>query len=65
MCESAVYLVKGSKRALIMDEAARVLTSGSVVTCINAIGERTRVEDAEIAEADLMRHEIVLRMRQS
>ncbi len=65
MCESTIYLVTGSKKTLVMEEAARVVADGSTITCINAFGERKMVEDAEIAEANLPRHEIVLRKRKS
>lgn len=64
MCESTIYLVKGSEKTLIMAEAARVHSDGSTITCINAFGERKMVEDAEIADANLARHEIILRKRQ-
>ena len=64
MCESAIYLVEGSEKTLIMAEAARVFADGSTITCANAFGERNVVEDAEIAEANLVRHEIILRKRQ-
>ncbi len=65
MCESTIYLVKGSKRTLVMEEVARVVAEGSAITCINTFGERKVVEGAEIAEANLPRHEIVLRTRKS
>lgn len=64
MCESTIYLLKGSEKTFVMAEAARVLGEGSKVTCINAVGERTMVDDAEIVEANLTRHEIILRSRE-
>jgi len=64
MCESTIYLLKGSDKTVVMAEAARVFGEGSKVTCINAIGERTIVDDAEIVEANLTRHEILLRRRE-
>lgn len=65
MCESAIYLVEGSEKTLVMAEAARVIADPSAITCINAYGERKMVEDAVIAEADLTRHEIIVRKRPS
>ncbi len=63
MCESTVYLVHGVQKTLVMAEVDVVLTDGADITCINTIGERKRVDDAEIAEANLARHEIFLRPR--
>lgn len=64
MCESAVYLVKGSERTLVMQEAAKVLVTTDGVVCIDTLGERRTVPGAELAEADLMKHEITLRPRE-
>lgn len=63
MCESAVYLVKGSEKNLVMAEAAKVLISGSSVTCIDVLGERKVVDGAELVEANLVKHEIILRKK--
>lgn len=63
MCESAVYLVKGSEKNLVMAEAAKVLINGSSVTCIDTLGERKVVDDAELVEANLVKHEIILRKK--
>ncbi len=63
MCESTVYLIQGAEKTLVMAEVDVVLTAGSAITCINAIGERKKVDNAEIAEANLARHEIILRQR--
>lgn len=65
MCESSIYLVTDSEKSLVMEEAARLFSDGSAITCINAFGERKVVEDADIAEANLVRHEIILRKRLS
>ena len=65
MCESTVYLLEGGKRSKVMDEAAKVAVVGANVTVTSLSGERKTVENAELAEADLMRHEIVLRPRKS
>jgi len=63
MCESRIYLVEGSARTTVMEEASIVRAEGSAVICINAVGERRTVRDAEIVGADLPRHEITLRRR--
>lgn len=65
MCESAVYLVKGSEKLLVMDEAARVLVSGNDITCIDTLGDMKTIKDVELAEANLVRHEIILRPRKA
>ena len=61
MCESAVYLMKGSDRVMVMQEAARVLEIGRDVVCIDLMGERTTVPGARIAEANLSKHEILVK----
>lgn len=61
MCESAVYLVVGDSKNLVMAEAAKVLVSGSCVTCIDTLGDRKVVDGAELFEANLVKHEILLR----
>lgn len=63
MCESSVYLVEGSEKSLVMAEVARVLADGSTITCVDILGERRSFEGAEIAETDLVRHEVILRKR--
>ena len=65
MCESSVYLVEGSEKTLVMAEVARVVADGFTITCVNVLGERKAIQGAEIAETDLVRHEIVLRKRRS
>jgi len=63
VCESAVYLLKGSEKILVMQEAARVLVSGDSVTCIDGSGERHVVADVRLTEANLLSHEIILKPR--
>ncbi len=63
MCESSVYVLKGSEKSLVMAEAARVLVSGDEVTCVGIAGDRKTVKGVELAEANLMRHEIILKPR--
>lgn len=65
MCESAVYLLNGEARTTIMREAARVLITDEGVVCVDTLGERRLVEGAEMHEANLVRHEILLKRRQS
>ena len=63
MCESTVFLLDGEERTMIMPEAARVLITDDGVVCIDTLGERRLVEDAELHEANLIKHEILLRRR--
>jgi predicted RNA-binding protein len=65
MCESAVYLVKGSERTLVMPEVARLVVHDRGITCIDTLGDRKEVPGARISEANLVKHEIVLRPVQS
>lgn len=65
MCESAVYLLSGEERTMIMREAARVIITDEGVVCVDTLGGRKLVEDAELHEANLIRHEILLKRRQS
>jgi predicted RNA-binding protein len=65
MCESAVYLLEGEERTLIMPEAARILITDEGVVCVDMLGERKTVENAELHEANLIKHEIILKRRQS
>ncbi len=61
MCESAVYLVNGEERSLVMREAAKVLIVPEGVVCVDTLGERRLVEGAVLHEANLVKHEILLR----
>ena len=63
MCESTVYLLKGSEKVLIMSEVARIIVNGDSVTCIDVLGERRVVTDARLTEANLLNHEIILKPR--
>lgn len=63
MCESSVYILKGVEKKMIMPEAAKVVSSSDSVICIAVSGERETLQGAWIAEADLMRHEILLKSR--
>lgn len=46
-----------------MAEAARLIVSSEGVTCYDTIGVKKTVPDAEVAEANLVKHEILLRPR--
>lgn len=61
MCESSVYLLKGSEKIMVMEEAARILVSGRDVVCIDPIGERKTLHGARIADANLVKHEILVK----
>jgi predicted RNA-binding protein len=63
MCESAVYLMKGSERVLIMSEAARIIVNNDSITCIDMLGERKEVPQVKIVDANLVKHEIILKPR--
>jgi predicted RNA-binding protein len=52
-------------RTLVMPEAARILVTGEGVVCFDIAGGRKTVEGAVLAEADLMRHQIILMPKQS
>ena len=65
MCESAVYLMDDEERTMIMPEAARVIITDEGVVCVDTLGERRLVENAELHEANLIKHEIILKRRRS
>ncbi|UCE45070.1 MAG: CooT family nickel-binding protein [Methanobacteriota archaeon] len=65
MCESTVFLLDGEERTMIMPEAARVLITEEGVVCVDTLGERRVVEGAELHEANLIKHEILLRRRRN
>ncbi len=65
MCESAVYLVSGSEKLLVMAEAAKVLVSGNDITCVDTLGDAKTIREVELLEANLVRHEIILRPRRA
>jgi len=60
MCESAVYLVQGPKKDLVMAEVARMTVAGNTITCFDTLGERRILEGVRITEANLIKHEIIL-----
>lgn len=61
MCESSVYILKGSEKIMVMEEAARIIVSGEDVVCIDSMGERKTVSGARISEANLVKHEILVK----
>jgi len=63
MCESTVYLLEGGTKKLVMEEAARVSVTGADAVVIGLSGEQKTLVDVELSDADLMRHEIILRPR--
>jgi predicted RNA-binding protein len=62
MCESAVYLVQGPTKDLVMAEVARMTVAGNAITCFDILGERKTLEGVRIAEANLLKHEIILEL---
>ncbi|MBU0685575.1 MAG: CooT family nickel-binding protein [Candidatus Thermoplasmatota archaeon] len=63
MCESTVYLMKGSVRVVVMSEAARIIVNNDGITCIDMLGERKEVPQVKIVDANLVKHEIILKPR--
>lgn len=63
MCESTVYLLEGGTKKVVMAEAARVSVTGADVVVTSLSGEQKTLVDVELSDADLMKHEIVLRPR--
>lgn len=63
MCESSVYLLKDGQKSLVMSEAGRLMVHEGGVVCVSVLGERLELADVEIADANLVRHELVLRPR--
>jgi predicted RNA-binding protein len=63
MCESAVYLIRGEIKSLVMQEAAKVVITDEGAVVVDALGERTVVKDADLLEANLIKHEILLKQR--
>ena len=61
MCESTVYLMKGSEKLLVMEQAARIILAGKDIVCIDTMGERKTVRDAKFVEANLIKHEFVVK----
>jgi len=60
MCESAVYLVQGPTKDLVMAEVAKITVAGNTITCFDTMGERRTLEGVRMIEANLMKHEIIL-----
>jgi len=60
VCESAVYLIRGPTKDLVMAEVARITVAGNTITCFDVLGERRTLEGVRIAEANLIKHEIIL-----
>jgi predicted RNA-binding protein len=57
-------MLKGSERTLVMKEAARVIVDGQNIICIDTFGARETVSGARIHEANLVKHEIMLKALQ-
>ncbi len=61
MCESTVYLLKGSEKIKVMDEVARILASGDDLVCIDPLGGRRTIPAARISDANFASHEIIVK----
>jgi predicted RNA-binding protein len=53
--------MKGSEKILVIEDAARILVSGNDIVCINTIGERKTIYGARISDANLVKHEILVK----
>ena len=63
MCESTVFLMKGSEKIVVMSDAARIIVNNGGITCIDTLGERKDVPQVRIVDANLVKHEIILKPR--
>jgi predicted RNA-binding protein len=45
-----------------MAEVARMTVAGNAITCFDILGERKTLEGVRIAEANLLKHEIILEL---
>ncbi len=61
MCESKVYLVTGSRKEKIADEAVIVREEGDGVVVLGLMGEKREVGKAHIVEVDARRHVVVIK----
>jgi predicted RNA-binding protein len=59
MCESKVFIIKGGKKELVMDEASFVKDEGQKVIIGGLFGEIKEVI-GKIIEVDADRHEILI-----
>ena len=50
-------------KTLVMQEAAKVVITDEGAVVVNSLGERKIVKDADLLEANLIKHEILLRLR--
>lgn len=63
MCESSVFLEEDGDLKEVMQDVSRILFEEDKVICYGLLGDRKEVENAEIKEANLMEHKIVLRRK--
>ena len=63
MCESAVYMIRGEIKTLVMKEAAKVVITDEGAVVVDAVGERKVVKDVDLLEANLINHEVLLKPR--
>jgi len=59
MCESTVFIEKGGKRALLMEDVVQVVVDGEAIKVTGILGERKDVK-GRIAEINLMKNTIVI-----
>jgi predicted RNA-binding protein len=59
MCESSVFIEKGMRRELLMEEVVHVGVDGGDIKLTGIVGE-TREIKGRIKEINLMKHTIVI-----
>ena len=53
--------MNGPDKKVVMTDVARIVVNGDGVTCIDILGERKEVPQVRIADANLTKHEIILK----
>ena len=59
MCESTVFLKKGERRELLMEDVVRIAVDNEQIQLTGILGE-TRKAKGRIKEIDLMAHTILI-----
>jgi predicted RNA-binding protein len=62
MCESKVFIIKGDKKEMLMEEAIYIKDEGDHVLIRGVLGETETVEGARIVVMDMDRHEVHLEL---
>jgi predicted RNA-binding protein len=59
MCESTVYVLKGEKRSMFMNDVAKIDVCGKNFFCQDILGEGKILEGVVLAGINLVGHEII------